>query len=246
MASSEWARPEALRQRRAGDPDEVPDAVEGDRGGGFVVSEAVREAEEVPLAGGQAREGLPRRGGSGSHRPQRVRRPDAIEEHPQSGQRGRGGEEGQARLRPARLRDLEGGDPREVVRHRLSERGRDPPLHPRDVLAAAGVRGQDFEPLEAVPPLERARLPADGLGPLEGAPPPDANKQGGDAGPEDERLEDLDGLVVAEEPRRHDPEVLEKAEGHGDLDAFHGPRLTGKPFRLIAPRLLFPRDMTNR
>jgi len=159
---------------------------------------------------------------------------EPVEELAELREDGVGNEEGQPCASRVLADDLEGDDPSTRGESLLEGLG-DLPFNPRDVLPAFSVRKHYLEPHEPIPPDERAGLAADRLEVLERSATMDADDDCKDLRSHRERLEDIKGLVVPEEPLAQDPEVLEEGDRHDEVEPLHENRLTGKPFAAYSP-----------
>ena len=223
-----------LRQRGPRNPDEVPESREGHSRGRVVIPESEREGEELPLAVGERGQRLPRPRRCTADGPEPRPPVEPVEELAELREDGVGNEEGQPCASRVLADDLEGDDPSTRGESLLEGLG-DLPFNPRDVLPAFSVRKHYLEPHEPIPPDERAGLAADRIEVLERSATMDADDDCKDLRSHRERLEDIKGLVVPEEPLAQDPEVLEEGDRHDEVEPLHENRLTGKPFAAYSP-----------
>src|SRR5437899_6499115 len=189
----------------------------------------IRELEEIPLPLRQRSQRLPSLEGRALHRANTIRGLYVIEESTQGGKDLLGRQQDHASLAGTHCGDLEGHRPGPLLAEQTSESLRQAPFDPRDIFSVRPVRGQEFEPGNAVPTRDRTCFPPNRRLVFERALPMHADDEGVRLRAQGKGLEDLDGTVVTEEAVAQDLEFVEERRGHGELEPFHRVWLTGKP-----------------
>src|SRR5712664_4215664 len=218
-----------FRERGPRNADELPETIERHLGGSLVVAELEREAEQFPLATRESRPGIPSLRRHPSDGPKPVSSTQLVEKTAESWEDPFGQEQGDPCAALA-FTDCSQRDDPALRAQSILDGLRDFPFDPRDIFPAFSARGHQLEPGKPISPDEGTGFAANRIEIFEGPAPADPDDKGEHLRAHREGLEDVDGLVVAEERPAQDSEVFEDLGRDDDVEVLHRSiRLTGKP-----------------